>query len=104
MWRFNSKPATPSSREEAIVRFTIEIPDELINTGHRSSATLGAQTLVGAADVVLSGGPAPSEFGGVAAAALATQDLSAGAAEQYVADSESGPAALQGLDGGPAPG
>lgn len=85
------------------MRFTIEIPDELINTGQPSSATLGAQPRVDATDVVLSGGPAPGGFGGVVAAALAAQDLSAGAAEQYDADSESGAAARQGLDGGPAP-
>jgi len=55
--------------------------------------------------VVLSGGPAPGEFGGVVAAAVpAGPDLSAGPAEQYDADSRSAAAAGEGIDGGPAPG
>jgi len=93
-------------REETVVRFTIEIPDELIRTPEPSSVAPAAQTTtVAAPDVVLSGGPAPGEFGGVVAAAVpAGPDLSAGPAEQYDADSRSAAAAGEGIDGGPAPG
>jgi len=93
-------------REEAIVRFTIEIPDELIRTPEPSSVAPAAQTTtVVAPDVVLSGGPAPGEFGGVVATAVpAGPDLSAGPAEQHDADSRSAAAAGEGIDGGPAPG
>src|SRR6478609_11666690 len=106
MWRYNLRPVTPSLREETIVRFTIEIPDELIRTTEPSSAAPAARTgTVAAAEVVLSGGPAPGEFGGVVAAAVpAGPDLSAGPAEQYDADSRSAAAAGEGIDGGPAPG
>jgi len=94
-------------REETVVRFTIEIPDELIRTPEPSSVAPAARTgtVAAAADVVLSGGPAPGEFGGVVAAAVpAGPDLSAGPAEQYDADSRSAAAAGEGIDGGPAPG
>jgi hypothetical protein len=92
-------------REETIVRITIEIPDELIRTTEPSSAAPAAQTAtVAAAEVVLSGGPAPSEFGGVVAAAVpAGPDLSAGPAEQDDAASRSDAAAREDFDGGPAP-
>ena len=87
------------------MRFTIEIPDELIRTTEPSSAAPAAQTAsVAAAEAVLSGGPAPGEFGGVVAAAVpAGPDLSAGPAEADDAASRSDAAAREDFDGGPAP-
>ena len=87
------------------MRFTIEIPDELIRTADPTSAASVARTATAAAvDVVLSGGPAPGEFGGVVAAAIsAGPDLSAGPAELDDAASRSDAAACEDFDGGPAP-
>src|SRR6476660_4050691 len=105
MLRYNSRPATPSLREETVVRFTIEIPDELIRTPEPSSVAPAAQTTtVAAPDVVLSGGTASDEFGGVVGAAVpAGPDLSGGPAEQDDAASRSDVAAREDFEGGPAP-